>query len=215
MNLPVKARPILFNPAMVQAERDGRKTQTRRCVVPRHKGVYVEQDRCPYGAPGDQLWVREQYYQRGHWEPVEGVKTKTGLQKWKFIPESDEVIFEAPESFRTRRDKLSPESATWHRRLGRFMPRRYSRTLLEVVSVRVERIQDISEEDARAEGVSCWVCGNPSIATSQESCCYGGQNARDSLAVLWDSINGDKPGRAWADNPCVWVVEFRRVEAHR
>jgi hypothetical protein len=83
-----------------------------------------------------------------------------------------------------------------------FMPRWASRITLEIVSVRSERLQEISEEDALAEGITCG-CGN-------HQDCYNSNV--DVFRKLWESINGDKTGRTWADNPFVWRIEFKVVK---
>lgn len=129
----MKERPILFSAPMVRAILSGSKTQTRRVVKPQHLGV-----RCPYGQPGDRLWV------------------------------------------------VSPADD--------YPTRRASRITLEIVSVRVERLQEISQEDAAAEGVE-------------------GVNTGDfvtAYARLWESING--PG-SWDQNPWVWVLQFKQVKS--
>lgn len=155
------------------------------------------------------LWVREAFYQFGHWEPVTGKKerTRTGRQRWKFVPDSQEIVFTPPHAdFRKGRHSKDPETKAWHKRLGRFMPRKASRITLEVTAVRVERLQDISEEDALAEGLTEWqgMWGWPEDTQARWS--------RDPVAAyrcLWESINGSG---SWDANPWVWVVEFRRVE---
>jgi len=80
------------------------------------------------------------------------------------------------------------------------MPRAASRLTLEVVEIRVQRLQEISEEDARAEGMNALP---PSMTTVQDA-------GRKWFAALWDSINSKRPGCAWADNPWVWCVSFKR-----
>lgn len=87
------------------------------------------------------------------------------------------------------------------------MPRWASRIALDVVSVRVERLQAITEADAFAEGVEA----NPYVmcdGTTDEAMSI---SARDNFRSLWDTINGKRPGCSWGDNPWVWVVEFRRI----
>lgn len=142
-------------------------------------------------APGDRLWVRETYYQRGHWAPVPGKCTKQGRQKWAFIPADDVVRFDAPAEFRLGRHTADPATVAWHKRLGRFMPRAASRLTLTVTNVRVERLQDISGSDAVAEGVRSRLPDN-GIAQAEY---------RD----LWDSINGKG---AWDANPWVAAISF-------
>jgi hypothetical protein len=87
------------------------------------------------------------------------------------------------------------------------MPRWASRITLEIVSVRVERLQDINEEDAKAEGVLPAAYGEPDYTEDD----YGPKNHRDGFQLLWDSINGPR-GYGWDVNPFVWCVEFRRIK---
>lgn len=253
-----KSRPILFSGPMVRAILDGRKTQTRRVVKPQpdsdwmfnlrtvintEKKIieFVDDDyrycvACPYGQPGDELWVREEHYRYGHWEPIPGVKTKSGRQKWQFVGDSDEVWFEprsdigrsmnAPYQFRPR----------WYKRLARFMPRWASQITLTVKAVRVERLKDISEADAMAEG-----CGSytPAYVSGGEIVGPDGVLPSDEFRDLWESINSGTPKHirrrsksgkpinrylakhpgadpssvnpwSWDANPWVWVVEFER-----
>lgn len=220
----MKARPILFSRHMVRAILESRKTQTRRIIKPQPyacDGEFVSQfedsngdpvligdkrflDRCRYGKLGDRLWVREEHYRYGHWEEVHGVRTKLGRQKWRFVADTDEVLYDPPASFRKGRHHRDPFTSAWHKPLARFMPRTASRIDLEVVSVRVEMLHDIIDEDAVAEGVSgdeCIRFNHPFVADQPlPAMCY---------ANLWESING--PG-SWDINPLVWVVEFRRVK---
>lgn len=163
-------KPVSFIRPMALAAREGRKTQTRRtakdvkhpdwgnlyspsvlALEPQH----VLDRTCPYGKPGDRLWVREEYYQWGHWEPVPGVLTKkTRRQKWKFFPDSEQIYFEEPRFCYSFRKIGSEHIPNYYKRLARFMPRKYSRTILEVVSVRVEGLQGITGEDVLSEGVT-------------------------------------------------------------
>lgn len=156
---------------------------------------------CPYGVPGDRLWVREACWIWGRWT-LNGMTT-TGRQRWRFRAEPyHRVRFDRPDLV-ARRESPQPGFdglPGWVYRHARFMPRWASRLTLEVVSVRVERVRDISEYDALAEGVSGWVY--------DERC----ETARDGFRVLWDTINAAR-GFGWAANPWVWVVEFRRVTA--
>lgn len=182
----MKERPILFSAPMVRAIVAGTKTQTRRIVKP---GVLEDgwpiayaAERCPYGAPGDRLWVRETWAKAG----------------------------EVGDDIEYRADNPDPLGARW--RPSIHMPRWASRLLLEVTAVRVERLQDISEDDACAEGVQ------ELDGTLDELALYArakkmGECATDSrvwFAELWDSINGTRA--PWASNPFVWVVSFKRTE---
>lgn len=164
---------------------------------------------CPYGVAGDRLWVREEHYRFGHWERIPGALTKTGRQKWRFVAVSKEVRYSdnPPATFRKGMPADLPWQICWYKRNARFMPRACSRILLEVVSVRVERLQEISAADALAEGIfySDFLGG---YCVDSEGRCFHGSDPVAAYANLWEMVNG--PG-TWAANPLVWVVEFRRV----
>lgn len=189
----MKERPILFSGPMVRAILAGEKTQTRRIVKPQPDAqlfsinsgpewTYPDRldpdepdwDRvrlCPYGQPGDRLWVREAWHL---WGP----------------PERQYVDYRAtcPDA-----DQLS-----WKPSI--HMPRAYSRISLEVTAVRVERVQDISEADAKAEGVH-------GIARTLP---YSGDDlASVAFSGLWQEVNGKR--YPWESNPWVWAVEFKRI----
>lgn len=185
-----KERPILFSAEMVRAILDGRKTQTRRTVklnqagrVQRGKQQWHIDDpnaalACPYGQPGDRLWVRETW-----------------------APGATQTMYRAGCS----PDYLPPDGK-W--RPSIHIPRWASRITLEITGVRVERLQDISEDDARDEGIEdggCLNCGEREPC----ECSSPVPDARDSFAHLWQSINGPD---SWDVNPWVWVVEFRRAK---
>lgn len=203
----------------------GAKTQTRRVAVAAQvaalsfvvdcgDGFFGDEEgtvrfECPYGKPGDRLYVRETHYRYGHWEPVPGVKTKGGRQKWAFVADSDEVRFDAPVS-KVSRWIGSERVPCWYKRLARFMPKACARTFLEVVAVRVERLQEISEKDAMAEGCISG-CASYDIDYETVKAAINQRGLYAAVArfsLLWESING--PG-SWAANPWVWVVEFRKV----
>lgn len=166
----------------------------------------------PYGRVGHRLWVREEHYRFGHWEPVAGVRTRTGRMKWKFVADTDDLRYDPPSEFRKGRHHLDSGTPAWHKRLARFMPRWASRIMLEIVNVRVERLQDISEQDIRAEGVtmSPLHVGIDSAGNAIES-----ENAHldpwDYFSEMWDKINGKK--HPWKSNPWLWVIKFKRVTA--
>jgi hypothetical protein len=224
----VKERPILFNGAMVRAEREGRKTQTRRLVngdfMCRPDGAqdakwYIRPKRqacwdsyetlpelvakhSPYGVPGDLLYVRETYlkWYGGNVGGNIGVVEAPGSVGVTYCAD-----MQRRPAARADWDKVRGhcvlagcEDAVGRWRPSIHMPRWASRTLLEVVEVRVERLMDISEADAEQEGVA----SNIETRTL----------ARDEFATLWDSINGARPGCSWDANPWVWVVGFKRVE---
>lgn len=163
---------------------------------------------CPYGQAGDTIWVREEHYRFGHWEPVVGVKTKTGRQKWAFVPDHGGCSFDPPALFRKGMHSKDPYTKTWHKRLARFMPRWASRITLEITGVRIERLQEISDEDAIAEGIHAFGNGyyhtRPTAPTEDHF-----NSAVMAYRDLWGSING--PG-SWEKTPFVWIVEFRRVK---
>lgn len=214
----MRERPIPFSAPMVRAILTGWKAQTRRACKARtqnqadiiagaimddmagkddgvHEGAAWQRFGCPYGQPGDRLWVREEHYRFGHWETVPGKTTKGGRLKWRFVADSDEVLYAAPVIYRKGRHSKDPATRAWHKRLARFMPQTLSRITLEVVAVRVERLQDISRGDCMAEG-----CPFPNMAGQTDPVAW--------YQELWESING---AGSWAANPWVWVVEFRNA----
>lgn len=203
----MRERPILFSAPMVRAILAGTKTQTRRpyktrkhpdfgCAMAASELVCEPQhviDRtCPYGQPGDRLWVREAwcpiYPQDPHYNggrPI-GIDYKASHSR-----ESDQ--WRVMDDLGTRRWKPSIH-----------MPRSASRILLEITGIRVERLQDISETDALAEGSRDWADEQDTPARD-----IPGGETRLIYRQLWESING--PG-SWDANPWVWVIEFMRVE---
>ena len=199
----MKEKPILFKGDMVNAILNDRKTQTRRVEKnpERLNGLMLsgeEPDWCPYGKPGDRLWVRETHYQYGHWRK-NGISLG-GKQKWEFA--SDRSIgaryMDIPPIY-IRENKF--RNWGWYKRPSIFMPRWASRIDLEITDVRLERVQDISEEDAYREGVIPTVADEPKYT----------HRYRWPFVLLWDSINA-KRGYSWESNPMVWVVEFKRVK---
>lgn len=164
-------------------------------------------------APGDRLYVREEYYQRGHWEPVEGERTRGGKQKWGFMPADAVVLFDAPAEHRKGRHHADPAAVAWHRRLGRFMPRKYSRMTLTVTEVRVERLAECSEADAIAEGIAEYPCEGPhrgpdaTYWTAEKGHPEHGARSTPVAAyrALWETINGEG---SWAANPWIVAVSF-------
>ncbi len=178
----MKERGILFSAPMVRALLDGTKTQTRRalkrqpwasCSIEEGDegespfvysalggagpGYDVEESRtpcrCPYGQPGDRLWVRETFFAYGRWETRYNEKKQR--DEWYFVDMTVECgctyqyAAENPEVLLAKGRGATPG---WHTRPALFMPRAVSRILLEIVSVRIERLQNISEADAAAEG---------------------------------------------------------------
>lgn len=245
----MRERPILFSGPMVRAILSGAKTQTRRLMKPRPSddfvplavewyepaieradglldagrpifGVYGEEEgyRCPYGAPGDRLWVKETHsivpcsagvelYPDGWDRSRAPVRQAAGVSQ---------------EGVRYRATWDKTHGGRW--RPSIYMPRWASRITLEVSGVRVERLQAISEEDARAEGLKGVTKDGKLVKFGiPDRDGWPGQDddgwewaswdadPRVAFAGLWDEINGARA--PWSSNPWVWVVEFRRVEA--
>ena len=227
----MKERPILFKGEMVRAILEGRKTQTRRVVKPQPErsgdavlmwgasrrnmrfgvqgmdvppGVFA---RCPYGVPGDRLWVREKFQKlfadgvENHWE----TDWKTGKGYSVSYPATD-GIHEFVDPDDNIRDACKPSI---------HMPRWASRITLKITGVRVERLQDISEADSVAEGVEgfdlygkrFWI--NYLLDQEERAMAPSFTHAYNSYRSLWESING--PG-SWDQNPWVWVIEFKQVQ---
>lgn len=201
----MRERPILFSAPMVRAILEGRKTVTRR-VVKLPKGSQLEEISwpwmrptvwlpsrqksvlmdCPYGEPGDQLWVRESWcpiYRQG--DPDLGVI---------------EVDYRATP---TKRMCDLDGSRRWKPSI--HMPRSASRIQLEITAVRVERLHQISRESALDEG--CSLPDLPSDLAGLFGECP--PDERTAFASLWSRINGDE---SWDANPWVWVVEFKVIK---
>jgi hypothetical protein len=194
----MKERPILMSPPMVQAILAGTKTQTRR-VVRRYRAVryaVVTEDLCPYGAPGDRLWVKERHSFMHQFTSMSGhVPPRPGFQVEVEYSDGDKDYH-----FSEERQKLRPiGSASW--RAAIFMPRWASRITIELTSVRCGMLQDISEEDARDEG--CIGVFRDHNGTYLET-------PRLEYRRLWDQINGNRA--PWDTNPFVWVLSFVRVK---
>jgi hypothetical protein len=163
----------------------------------------TETQECPYGTVGDHLYVRETFYAYGRWETRYSAKKKR--DEWHFI----DMTAECDRLYQYDTEHITPAvgrggvTPAWHKRPSLFMPRAASRILLEIAGVRVERLQDISQADAFAEGAMSW-------AQEQDTPIKDLNGGDDRLAfmALWESING---ADSWAANPWVWVVEFRRI----
>ncbi|EKA44661.1 hypothetical protein [Pseudomonas aeruginosa] len=200
-----RERPILFNDQMVRAILEGRKTVTRRVVTPQPDflGSMVDpytpfktldaglhaRITYPYGEPGDRLWVRETW----------------GLQVRSYGGGAGEfIVYRAtnPDAIYCKSSEGREYPVKWKPSI--HMRRHSSRILLEITAVRVERLQDISEEQAKAEGVRDAGEGSFDVEDSK----HFAADPRESFASLWSSINGES---SWDANPWVWVVEFKRV----
>lgn len=204
-NLSIKERPILFSGPMVRAILDGSKTQTRRVIKPQpvmyeegqcvHVSDLINDSlKCPYGIVGDQIWVRETWMPDA---PQDGTWADTQFYGCRMSPLSD-----IPEKF--RKPKHCIYKATWSSselvgwKPSIHMPRWASRIQLEITGVRVERLQDITEQDCRAEGA---IGGHGSIPGYSFSA-----TPLEHFQHIWKSTGGD-----WDANPWVWAIEFRRV----
>lgn len=228
----MKARPILFSAPMILALLAGTKTQTRRPVKPKHApdalwgedastglhrvfrfdeeapadsvpwwnlgGINGAEKHCPYGQAGDQLWVREAWSTHACFDSVTPRDLTT--RSIHYIADGD-----------VKSGKYRPPM---------FMPRWASRITLEIVSVRVERLQDISEDDALAEGIVCenvivssyYAAGHHEVTADRyffDGCPDEGfESACEAYAALWEKISG---AGSWAANPWVWHIEFKRI----
>jgi hypothetical protein len=190
----MRERPILFSGEMVKALLSGHKTQTRRtngledmsdkphwhyAGMSRNddvlkaqfdNGKMIHGVKCPYGMEGHHLWVRETF---------------------KVNP-FNQFVYRANKPI-SRAAKVDHAFGPWKPSI--FMPRKASRLTLEITEVRVERLQDITEEDAEKEGIK-YPAGGPTS-------CY-----RMGFSWLWESINGKN---SWDKNPFVWVISFTRI----
>lgn len=228
----MKEHPLLMNGAMVRAVLDGSKTQTRRIVKKVGLAAPVPQSvidgaatyaggmvaHCPYGQPCDRIWVRETWGVISHaWDEACNLidwvpdRPATAISEMPFGQGyySGHVIYAADGAFEWSGDDDGdgePRSA-WHPSI--HMPRRASRIQLEIVSVRVERLQDISDADIVAEGIDM-----EALAESQDrydivckgSDASGRATERTAWRDLWESTGGD-----WDANPWCWAITFKRV----
>ena len=211
----MKERPIPFTGESVRSILAGHKTQTRRVVKPQpcpqgrllgniRDGRPLECTTChdairnPYGQSGDRLWVRET------WAPSvidpEGGSFEEDPRNFDIVyrADGDDAYWAAHWTRDTvvrGRAVSVPCAPTW--RSPRFMPRWASRLTLEVTGVRLERVQDISEDDAVAEGIT---------RLERGKCA-----ARAHYRILWNALNA-KRGHGWDTNPWVWVIEFQRAD---
>ena len=217
----MKTRPIIFNGEMVRAILEERKTQTRRVIksqplypglekmvytlhpfapssvkgtpaeginIALEENVWCHEDwvgnivgvqgKCPYGVPGDRLWVRETFF-------YDGTDNPPGIHYRASANQADEEWF---------------KEEGWKWKPSIFMPRKFSRITLEITNIRVERVQDITPADYRAEGISTFYPAKMNSLDVEPM-------YRQRWIDLWDSINAKK--HLWESNPWVWIIEFK------
>lgn len=191
-------RPMLMTPDNGQKTHDGRKTKTRRIIKNEDYYACLTGDcphdtqaecdeamatQCPYGLIGDRLWIREKCWR----VEIEG----GGIEQPYLVFESEFVKgLPEPKEIRPWLD----DSQKWGARPAIHMPRWACRTVVEITAIKARRVQDMTVEDARAEGIL------------RESC--PDWHAVKDFEVLWGSINGPE---SWALNPWVWDLTFKRV----
>lgn len=227
----MKERPIIFNADMARAVLDGRKTQTRRMIQSPAKNMqatgqkvidyrepgdkwygehvfsmrnqsgtwcdYTKEQflaKCPFGAVGHRLWVRETFGFE--------IRSVGGSPH-------EQLVYRAskPDAVRLYDCNGKPQPMKWTPSL--HMRRKYSRITLEITGVRVERLRDLSEEDAKAEGVPPAGDLLPDYPGTYLTPKGDFATAKVAFQRLWQSIYGDD---SWQANPWVWVIEFKRVE---
>ncbi|QHP80672.1 hypothetical protein EO763_12435 [Pectobacterium odoriferum] len=206
----MKERGIIFNGDMVRATLSGQKTQTRRIVKPQPDedglarlsgGTWMDTSEkvylCPFGKVGDRLWVRETF--NGFWLDDDVIQEiKDGISK---ASEFCDYRSDYPDS--------SQPVGGWTPSI--HMPRWASRITREIIGVRVERLNDISEEDCWAEGIDAVDdrFENAEIIDMavKIGCCI--EDAKPMFALLWQSIYG---AESWDANPWVWVIEFKHIK---
>lgn len=211
----MKERPILFSTDMVNALLDGRKTQTRRIIkpsFPSKQGLISEvhspwnhnesnvwqwqtgkanvnysddERRCPYGMPGDVLWVREAFRKVAKRNDV------TGKISYHFIHKAG---------------FWNKDTKGWKPSI--HMPKEACRIRLKITDVRVERLQDISVNDAIQEGYKKFRSGSRNMTSSRIDQEHWEAGAMAWFIRLWKEINGDE---SWNENPWLWVVEFEVI----
>lgn len=219
----MKDHPIIFTGQNALLVRDGHKTQTRRTLKPQPKLVTFAKpsgwekwwewkgqklcsnsaqtwlmNQCPYGSVGGRLWVREAWQiWQGFYDDYSG---GWDSDEWRRkLPESLEELKRYHGYIEYRAD--GEDDGPWRSPL--HLPRWASRTLLEVTGVRVESLQDITEDDAKAEGIK-------PFPRDSEGDCWTDGKYRTAFEYAWNEMHGWSPN-SWETNPWVWVVEFKPV----
>ena len=231
--MKIPSKPILFSAEMVKSILAGKKTMTRRvikpqpdCMSPGGDPVWLEiyhgkkRIKCPYGRAGHLLWVRESW-RIGAWSEdgevaIDYLADNHARKEWLTVPETeqfekyfiqctDDCIKAELETDMDGMYAWLPGEAPTRKRPSIFMPRWASRITLKITGIRVERLNQIKNSDAKREGVNWWPeyvgveqNGGPKVAP----------NYIDPFRKLWSEINGKE---SWVANPWVWVVEFEKI----
>jgi hypothetical protein len=243
----MKDQLILMSSPMIRGLQAEAKSETRRVVKPQPDAIHCGEPywyvggyrawpyrsvsdplrmgthnplRCPYGQPGDKLRVKEAAWMWCERRP--NGKTKTGRDKWLYVPMREAPIHYAADNPRRPTidvKMVSPDIGNqwgWRLKIGRFLPSWAIRITLEITDVRVEMLKDICEGDAIAEGGKEVQKGGWSHlgleCNSTEPSTILGSTAVDSYRMLWESLNGEG---SWDANPLVWVISFCRTYQDR
>lgn len=228
----MKEHPILFSTSMITAILEGRKTQTRRVVkipsgfksvygigfsaftpegawasVRGHDATPIPYEsfiKIPYGDTGDRLWVKETFYAYGYWLNNEN----TG-NKWRFIDITlqNHIAYRYEDNAPNEVKKRSHGGIGWYKRPSLFMPRIAARIILEIESIRVERLHDISREDAISEGV--FYHQGKGYVIDYDCRYFDHHDPIKTFATLWSEVNS---AESWLANPFVWVITFKKLE---
>lgn len=239
--IDINEKPILFSGEMVRAILEGKKTQTRRVLKRQpyqkengdlywrvHSNHEIHIDDffatqnampglwCPYGMPGDQLWVRETWLMLDHYHWAEPDKPDYMMVNTYKQPFRNGFSYRA--STDEEGDEIRKEYGyKWKPSI--HMPRRVSRLQLLIKDIRVEQLCDITELEAYYEGIDptpCLRCDESGICPSENNPCEdcdgkGDHDSRDNFRELWNQLN-EKRGFGWDVNPWVWVVEFEKID---
>jgi hypothetical protein len=208
----MKFIPILFSTEMVQAILDSRKTMTRRTLkvqpykdldylgweLPNYKRIAFGKNtkiesfhKCPYGQVGDVLWVRETF------------NSDYSFKNSKGKPVAPGILYKATtENLPSKSDKWKPSL---------FMPKEACRIFLKIKNIRVERLNDITDNDSISEGIQEFTKDNTVLKYGLDGWNWSEmpRKAKDGFLKLWESINGKE---SLNSNPWVWVIEFERID---